>query len=307
MTTDPSIPVPSAPSVPTLRTRRISVGGLNVFYREAGSPENPTLVLLHGYPSSSFMFRELMARLADRFHLIAPDYPGFGNTDTPPPGEFSYTFDHLAEVAGHFLEALGLKKYSLYMQDYGAPVGFRLAAKHPERIQSLVIQNGNAYEEGFSPAWAPFRALWENRTPETEAGIAAFFAPQFTQFFYTEGTREPQNLNPDAWNMDQFFIDRPVNQASNMELFYDYRNNPAHYAEWQAYFRQHQPPTLIVWGQGDPFFTVEGARAYLRDLPKAELHLLNTGHSALEEEGQAIADHIRRFLPSVLASTAPEK
>ena len=304
MNTHPSISDSSAAPASTPRSRRVNVDGLSLFYREAGSPENPTIVLLHGYPSSSFMFRDLMGRLADRFHLVAPDFPGFGNTDTPPPAEFTYTFDHLAEVTEKFLAALGLDKYSLYMQDYGAPVGFRLAARHPERIQALVVQNGNAYDEGFSPAWAPFRALWQNRTPETEAGIAAFFAPQFTQFFYTEGAREPQKLNPDAWNMDQFFIDRPVNQAANMELFYDYRNNPGHYAGWQAYFRHHQPPTLIVWGQGDPFFTVEGAKAYLRDLPKAEFHLLPTGHSALEEEGQAIAEHIRRFLPTALGSTA---
>ncbi len=302
---NPSHPGSDTSAASKVHTRRVSVDGLSVFYREAGLPENPTLVLLHGYPSSSFMFRDLMARLADKFHLIAPDFPGFGNTDTPPPPEFAYTFDHLAEVTQGFLEATGLKQYSLYVQDYGAPVGFRLAAKHPERIQALVIQNGNAYEEGFSPAWAPFRALWANRNAETEAGIAAFFAPQFTQFFYTEGTREPQKLNPDAWNMDQFFIDRPVNQQTNLELFYDYRNNPGHYAVWQAYFRDHQPPTLIVWGQGDPFFTVEGARAYLRDLPKAELHLLPTGHSALEEEGQTIAEHIRRFLPGALGSAAP--
>ncbi len=305
MNTHPSTSDSSAAPASTLHSRRVNVDGLNLFYREAGSPENPTLVLLHGYPSSSFMFRDLMARLADRFHLVAPDFPGFGNSDTPPPAEFTYTFDHLAEVTEKFLAVLGLEKYSLYLQDYGAPVGLRLAAKHPERVAALIIQNGNAYEEGFSPAWAPFRALWANRNAETETGIAAFYAPQFTQFFYTEGTRQPENLNPDAWNMDQLFIDRPVNQATNMELFYDYRHNPQHYAEWQAYFRQHQPPTLIVWGQGDPFFTVAGAKAYLRDLPKAEFHLLNTGHSALEEEGQAIAEHIRRFLPGVLTLAVP--
>ena len=303
MNTHPSSSDSSAAPASTPRSRHVNVDGLNLFYREAGSPEHPTIVLLHGYPSSSFMFRDLMPRLADRFHLVAPDFPGFGNTDTPPPAEFTYTFDHLAEVTEKFLAALGLDKYSLYVQDYGAPVGFRLAAKHPERIQALIIQNGNAYEEGFSPAWASFRALWANRNPETEAGTAAFFAPKITQFFYTEGTREPDKLNPDAWNMDQFFIDRPVNQAANMELFYDYRSNPGHYAEWQAYFRQHQPPALIVWGQGDPFFTVEGAKAFLRDLPKAEFHLLNTGHFALEEEGQTIAEHIHRFLPGA-GSTA---
>ena len=182
------------------------------------------------------------------------------------------------------------------MQDYGAPIGFRLAVKHPERIEALIIQNGNSYEEGFSAAWAPFRALWANRNAETEAAISAFFAPAFTRFFYTEGTRNPESLNPDAWNMDQFFLDRPVNQAANLELFYGYGQNPPLYPETQAYFREHQPRTLIVWGKGDPFFTVEGAQAYQRDLPKAELHFLDTGHSALEEEGEAIAAHIRRFL-----------
>ena len=299
MAVDPSIPDPAAAFTTALRSRRVTVDGLSLFYREAGSPTNPTLVLLHGYPSSSFMYRDLMARLADQFHLVAPDFPGFGNSDTPPPGDFAYTFDHLAEITGHFLEALSLKKYSLYGQGYGVPISLRLAVEHPERIDSLIVQNGNAYEEGFSPAWAPFRALWENRTPETEASLAAFCAPSFTQFFYTEGAREPDKLNPDAWNMDQVFIDRPINQATNMELFYDYRKNLALDESWHAYFRQHQPPTLIVWGQHDPFFTVEGAKAYLRDLPKAELHLLPTGHSALEEEGQAIAEHIRRFLPGV--------
>ena len=286
------------------RHGRLTIDGLSVFYREAGSPENPTLVLLHGYPSSSFMFRDLMARLADRFHLVAPDYPGFGNSDAPPPAEFEYSFDHFAEVIERLLEALLLTKYSFYMQGYGVPIGFRLATKYPERIEALIIQNGNAYEEGYTPAWAPFRALWQDRNAETETAMATLFAPKFTQFFYTEGAREPGTLNPDAWNMDQVFLDRAANQAANLEMFYDYRKNLPLVNRWHAYFREHQPPTLIVWGERDPFFTVEGAKAYLRDLPKAELHLLPTGHTALEEEGQAIADHIRGFLPGVTTSKA---
>lgn len=275
--------------------RHITVDGVDIFYREAGNPQKPTLVLLHGYPSSSFMFRDLITKMSHRFHLVAPDYPGFGNTSTPPAAEFKYTFDHLAEITDHFLEALKLDRYSLYVQDYGGPIGFRIAAKHPERVQALIIQNANAYEEGFTPAWAPFQALWQGRNKETEAAISAFYAPEITQFFYVEGTRDPKALNPDSWNMDQLFIDRPVNQAANMELFYDYRNNPPLYEHWQQYFRDYQPPTLIVWGKGDPFFGPEGAAAFQKDLPKAKLHMLDTGHSALEEDGEAIASHIESF------------
>ncbi len=275
--------------------RHITVDGVDIFYREAGNPQNPTLVLLHGYPSSSFMFRDLITNLSHRFHLVAPDYPGFGNTSTPPPAEFNYTFDHLAEIIDHFLEALRLDRYSLYVQDYGGPIGFRIAAKHPERVQALIIQNANAYQEGFTPAWAPFQALWQGRNKETEATISSFYAPEVTKFFYVQGTRDPEAPNPDSWNMDQYFIDRPVNQAANMELFYDYRNNPPLYEHWHQYFRDHQPPALIVWGNGDPFFGPEGAAAFRKDLPNAEVHMLNTWHSALEEDGEAIASHIENF------------
>ena len=238
------------------------------------------------------------AQLSDRFHLLAPDYPGFGNSDAPPPTEFAYSFDQFADIIEQFLEALHVKRYSFYMQGYGAPIGFRLASRYPERIQVLIIQNANAYEEGYTPAWAPFRALWQDRNPETEAAMAALFAPKFTQFFYREGAQNPDALNPDAWNMDQVFLDRAANQAANLEIFYDFRKNLPLVDQWHAYFRKHQPPALIVWGERDPFFTVAGARAYLRDLPKAELHLLPTGHTALEEQGAAIAEHIRRFLPA---------
>ena len=276
--------------------RTAAVDGLNIFYREAGDPQNPTLVLLHGYPSSSFMFRSLIADLSDRFHLIAPDYPGFGNSDTPAVGEFAYTFDHLADVTEKFLQSLGVTRFTLYVQDYGAPVGFRIAARHPEWVEGLIVQNGNAYEEGFTPAWDGFRALWKDRNAGTEAAIASFFGPEATRSGYTDGTRDLAHLSPDTWHLDQYFLDKPANRAAQMELIYDYRNNPPLYPAWQEYFRTRQPRTLIAWGKGDLFFGPDGATAYLRDLPTAELHLLDTGHFALEEDGAEIAGLIRRFL-----------
>jgi pimeloyl-ACP methyl ester carboxylesterase len=274
----------------------VAVDGLNLFYRETGSKNQPTLVLLHGLPASSHMYRDLMLTLSDRFHLIAPDYPGFGNSDTPPIDQFAYSFDRLAEVTEHWLQTLGLKRFSLYVQDYGAPIGFRIAANHPEWIQALIVQNGNAYEEGLTPAWKAFRDLWNDRTETTEAAVRPFLKRDGTILFYTAGTRDRNNINPDNWNIDQSFLDRPENIAAQLELFYDYRNNLKRYSEWQSYFRQYQPPTLIVWGKNDPFFSVAGAQAFQRDLPQAELHLLDTGHFALEEEREAIAAHITRFI-----------
>ncbi len=280
--------------------RTISVDGLDIFYREAGSPENPTLVLLHGYPASSHMYRDLMIKLSDQFHLIAPDYPGFGNSTTPPIDQFEYSFDHLADITEHFLKELGLNRFSLYVQDYGAPVGFRIATRHPEWIQALIVQNGNAYEEGLTPAWQAFRNLWSERTADTEEPVRDFLKRDTTIFFYTGGTRDRQNINPDNWNLDQYFLDRPDNAAAQLELFYNYRANLELYPQWHDYFRTHQPPTLIVWGKHDPFFGPEGAHAFQRDLKNAEVHLLDTGHFALDEEGEVIAAHIRRFLPVAL-------
>ncbi len=276
----------------------ISIDGLNIFYREAGSKENPTIVLLHGYPASSHMFRELMAELSDQFHLIAPDYPGFGNSDTPSIDKFEYSFDHLADITEQFLQELGLTRFSLYVQDYGAPVGFRIATRHPEWIQALIVQNGNAYEEGFTPAWKAFRDLWSARSEATEAPVRDFLKRDTTIFFYTGGVRDRQNINPDNWNLDQYFLDRPENAAAQLELFYNYRTNPGQYPRWHEYLRTHQPPTLIVWGKNDPFFGPEGANAFQRDLKNVEIHLLDTGHFALDEEGDAIAAHIRRFIPA---------
>jgi pimeloyl-ACP methyl ester carboxylesterase len=278
----------------------VNVDGVGIFYREAGSPEAPTVVLLHGFPSSSHMYRELIPALADQFHLVAPDYPGFGNSDSPAVDQFRYSFDHLSEVMEQFLQALGLSRFSLYVQDYGSPVGFRIAARHPDWIQALIIQNANAYLEGISPALASLQSYWQNRNEETQAIAASLLTPESVKSFYTQGAGHPERLSPDAWSLDQFFLNRPGSGAIQLELLYDYRTNPERYPEWHDYFRRHQPPTLVVWGKNDPFFTVPGALAYQRDLRNIEVHLLDTGHFALEDEGDAIAAHIRRFLPAHL-------
>jgi len=278
--------------------RTIEIEGLNLFYREAGSKKKPAIVLLHGYPASSHMYQDLMFKLSEEFYLIAPDYPGFGNSDCPPISQFEYSFDCLADVIEQFLQALGLNRFSLYVQDYGAPVGFRIANRHPEWIQTLIVQNGNAYEEGLTPAWQAFRDLWSERSEATEVPVINFLKRDTTIFFYTAGTRDCQNINPDNWNLDQYFLDRPENAAAQLELFYNYRQNLQRYPEWHEYFRQHQPPTLIVWGKNDPFFGPEGAHAFERDLKDVEVHLLDTGHFVLDEELEAIAAHIHRFVPA---------
>ena len=276
---------------------RTEVRGLEVFYREAGPKDGRTIVLLHGFPSSSHMFRDLIPRLADRYHIIAPDYIGFGYSAHPGTKQFSYTFENLTAVVEELLfQTLNLKKFSIYVQDYGSPVGFRLASKNPQAIEAIIVQNGNAYVEGLSPAWEPLRNLWSKRNTKTETAVRGFLAPETTKFQYTHGVKDAAKISPDSYSFDQLFLDRPGNDAVQLELFFDYASNLALYPEWQSYFRTHQPSMLIVWGQNDPFFTVEGAKAYQRDLPNAELHLLDTGHFALEDESEAIANHIRRFL-----------
>lgn len=283
---------------------RRKVRGLDVFYREAGHKDAPTIVLLHGFPSSSHMFRELIPLLAENFHIIAPDMIGFGYSAQPTPEEFQYTFDNLAAVTEELLFGeLKLKRFSVYVQDYGAPVGFRIASRQPEAIEALIVQNGNAYAEGLSAAWEPLRALWSQRSAETEKAVRAFLSAEGTKFQYTHGAKDVTRISPDSYTFDQFFLDRPGNDAVQLELFYNYATNLTLYPEWQSYFRKHQPRTLIVWGINDPFFTVEGAKAFQRDLPKAELHLLDTGHFALEEENEAIAKHIARFLGTAVAKT----
>jgi pimeloyl-ACP methyl ester carboxylesterase len=280
--------------------RTVEIEGLDIFYREAGSRSNPTILLLHGFPTSSHMFRNLMSALGDRFHLVAPDYPGYGNSSMPTVSEFDYTFDHLAVIMEKFITAIDLKKYSLYVMDYGAPIGYRIAAKYPERVQTLIVQNGNAYEEGLREFWEPIKAYWQDRSPENADKLRPFFTLETTKWQYTNGVRNLEAISPDTWNMDQPGLDRPGNDEIQLALFYSYGTNPPLYPQWQEYFRKHQPPTLIVWGQNDYIFPADGAYPYQRDLKDVEFHLLDTGHFALEEDGDAIASYIGQFLASRL-------
>ena len=273
-----------------------TVKGLKIFYREAGSKDLPTIVLLHGFPSSSHMFRDLIPQLADRFHVIAPDYVGFGYSDAPDVGKFEYTFDNLAAHIEELLfGVLGLKKFSIYVQDYGAPVGYRIASRHQDAIEGIVAQNGNAYVEGIGPAFDPMKPFWANRNAETEKPVRELLKIETTIFQYTHGTKDVARISPDSYTVDQFFLDRPGNDAIQLNLLHNYQSNLALYDGWHEFFRNKQPKTLIVWGKNDPFFTVEGAEAYLRDIPKAELHLLDTGHFALEDSSEFIAQQIIKF------------
>ena len=273
-----------------------TVRGLRMFYREAGSKASPTIVLLHGFPSSSHMFRDLIPQIADKFHVIAPDYIGFGYSDAPDVSEFEYTFDNLADYVEELLfNVLGLKRFSVYVQDYGAPIGYRIAFKHQDAIEGVVVQNGNDYAEGIGGGFDPLKPFWANRTAETEAPVRAVLTLQTTTFQYIHGVKDVSRISPDAYTFDQHFLDRPGNDAIQLNLLHNYQVNLRHYDEWQSFFRNKQPKTLIVWGKNDPFFTVEGAQAYLRDIPKAELHLLDTGHFALEDSSELIAQKIISF------------
>ena len=285
-----------APNSSRIRYQNISIDGVNVFYREAGNKNRPTILLLHGFPSSSHMFRNLIPQLATQYHIIAPDYPGFGYSDAPAAETFTYTFDKITEIIEKLINALSLKKYSLYMQDYGGPVGFRIAAKHPERIESLIIQNANAYMEGISAAFEPMKPFWEHRNAETEIPVRAMLKKETTIFQYTHGASDVSKVSPDAWNHDQALLDRPGNDLIQLALLHNYSSNVALYGQWQEYFRKSQPDTLIVSGKNDPFFIPAGQEAFKRDIPNAELHLLDTGHFALETHGQEIASLMLNFL-----------
>ena len=286
--------------------RTVKVQGLDIFYRVAGPKDAPTVLLLHGFPTSSHMFRNLIPALADRYHVVAPDYPGFGNSSAPPVGEFDYTFDHLAGVIDAFTEQVGLKRFALYVQDYGAPVGYRLATKHPERITALIVQNGNAYQEGIDNAfWVPVKAYWKERTAANAAPLRGFLTLEATRAQYTDGVRNVETISPDNWRVDQPLLDRPGNAEIQLALFYSYGSNPPLYPQWQAYFRQYQPPTLVVWGKNDAIFA-GGAEPYRRDLKQVEFHLLDTGHFALEEDGALIAQLIREFLGKHVAQPATQ-
>ena len=272
------------------------VEGLNIFYREAGNPGNPKLVLLHGFPASSHQYRNLIPALADKFHIIAMDYPGFGNSDMPDPDKYPYTFDKISQVVEAFLEKKGFTRFGVFMQDYGGPVGFRILSRNPDWLEWLIIQNTNAYEVGFTAAWDGFRnALWKNRTPETEKPLMAFLELDAIKSIYLHGHKKSELISPDNWNMDFRFMERPNARKVQMELFYDYRTNVELYPKWQEFLRSRQPETIIFWGQNDLFFTREGGEAYLKDLPKAEMHRLDSGHFAVEDCLDYIARNIHRF------------
>jgi len=274
----------------------VVVDGLNIAYREAGNSANPKLVLLHGFPASSHQYRNLVTALADRFHVIAPDYLGCGNIDAPDPARFPYTFDKLSEVVGAFLQAKGFDHYGLYVQDYGGPVGFRILDRQPEALDWLIIQNSNAYEVGFTAAWDGFRkALWLNRSPETEKPLTGFLTHDAIKSIYLHGAKHPALISPDNWEMDWAFMQRPDAVRINLDLFFDYRTNVPLYPAWQRFLRERQPKTIIFWGQDDLFFTKEGGEAYLKDLPEAEMHRLDAGHFAVEDHLDYISSNIQRF------------
>ena len=281
--------------------RRATIDGVEVFYREAGPANGPVVVLLHGFPSSSHMFRNLIPALSDRYRVIAPDYPGFGESAMPDRAQFNYSFSRFAEITDALLVQLGARNYTLYVMDYGAPVGYRLALLHPERITGLVVQNGNAYAEGLLDFWAPIKAYWASGSKEHREALRAGTTVEATRSQYVDGVKDPTLVDPAAWVYDQARLERPGNIEIQLDLFYDYRTNVDLYPRFQKFFRERKPPTLIVWGANDKIFPAEGARAYRKDLPDAEFHLLDTGHFALEDKGAEIAKLMRGFLDRKVA------
>ena len=311
---------PVRAEIPTgVSYRTVTVDGVDIFYREAGNPENPTILLLHGFPTSSHMFRNLMPALADQYHLVAPDYPGYGFSSMPSVDEFDYSFDNIARIIEKFADKIALDQYSLYLMDYGAPIGFRMAAARPQRIQSLIVQNGNAYFEGIdNDFWEPIRAYWKDRDAINQ-GLdndwwknvkAAYSQPEMsnddalrflvtlgaTKWQYTNGVKNVESISPDNWGHVQPLLDREGNEDIQLQMFYSYGTNPPLYPAWQNYLRRHQPPTLIVWGKNDEIFPATGAEPYKRDLDDLEYHLIDTGHFALESHGEEIAELMRDFL-----------
>jgi pimeloyl-ACP methyl ester carboxylesterase len=280
----------------TIKYRTADVDGFKVFYREAGAATSPKLLLLHGFPSSSHMFRDLMPRLTDRFHIVAPDLPGFGQSDMPSREQFQYTFDNVASVIDRFTEVIGLNRYAVYVFDYGAPTGFRLAVKHPDRITAIISQNGNAYVEGLSEGWNPVRAYWNDASDANRAALRSFLAPATTQWQYTHGVTDTTTVSPDGYSLDNFYLARPGADEVQLDLFGDYKSNVALYPTFQKYFKTHQPPLLAVWGKNDPFFLPAGAEAFKRDIPSAVVRFLDTGHFAVETHAAEIAAEIRKFM-----------
>ena len=279
-----------------IRYSTVDADGLKVFYREAGNTAAPKLLLLHGFPSASHMFRDLIPLLADRFHLVAPDLPGFGQSDMPPRDDFSYTFDNVARIVERFTEVIGFDHFAVYVFDYGAPTGFRLAVKHPQRIKAIISQNGNAYAEGLSEGWNPIRAYWQDPSQANRDALRAFLKPETMMWQYTHGVSDPTSVSPDGYSLDNYYLSRPGADEVQLDLFGDYKSNVELYPVFQNYFRTHKPPFLAVWGKNDPFFLPPGAEAFRRDIPDAVIRFFDTGHFALETHASDIAANIRGFL-----------
>ena len=280
----------------TVTYRNVDVDGIGVFYREAGPKDAPSILLLHGFPTAGHMFRDLIPQLSDRFRIVAPDLPGFGKSDMPAPDTFAYTFENIANVIDRFTEIIGLPRFAMYVFDYGAPVGFRLAVRHPDRINAIISQNGNAYEEGLSDGWTPIRAYWQEPSLANREALRSFLAPDTTRWQYTDGVPDVTAISPDGYSLDNFYLARPGADEVQLDLFGDYKSNVALYPTFQEYFRKHKPRFLAAWGKNDPFFLPAGAEAFRRDIPGAQVHFFDTGHFALETHATEIAGLIRDFL-----------
>ncbi len=276
--------------------QKVDVDGIGIFYREAGPKDAPTILLLHGFPTASHMFRDLIPQLADRFRLVAPDLPAFGQSDMPARGTFTYTFENIANVIDRFTEVIRLSRFAIYVFDYGAPVGFRLAVRHPDRLTAIISQNGNAYEEGLSDGWNPIRAYWQEPSQANRDALRSFLAPDTTRWQYTHGVADVTAVSPDGYSLDNFYLSRPGADEIQLDLFGDYKSNIALYPTFQDYFRTHKPRFLAVWGKNDPFFLPQGAEAFKRDIPGATVRFFNAGHFALEDSSKFIAESIREFL-----------
>jgi len=279
-----------------LSFRKVDVDGFNIFYRQAGPKDAPVVLLLHGFPTAGHMFRDLIPQLSDQFRVVAPDLPGFGQSEMPQRTKFSYTFDNIAGIIERFTEVIGLGRFAIYAFDYGAPTGFRLAMRHPERIAAVISQNGNAYIEGLSAGWNPIRTYWQDPSETNRAALRAFLSPETTFWQYTHGVTDLSSVSPDGYSLDNFYLARPGADEVQLDLFGDYKSNVALYPEFHAYFRKHKPPLLAVWGKNDPFFLPQGAEAFKRDIPDAAVHFFDTGHFALETHCDEIAMMIREFL-----------
>lgn len=294
---------PPSVGATVVRYKTATIDGVEVFYREAGPKNAPVLLLLHGFPTSSQMFRELIPRLADKYRVIAPDYPGFGYSAMPDRDKFAYTFANYANLVDKLTRQIGADRYALYVMDYGAPVGYRLAISNPEKVTAFIVQNGNAYNEGIEAFWDPIKAYWKTGAPKEREAIRWLTTIKATRWQYHNGVKDTTLLSPDAWTLDQALLDRPGNADIQLDLFYDYRTNIPLYPQWQAYFRSRKPPMLIIWGKNDEIFVAAGAEPYRRDLPNAEVHMLDTGHFALETHGPEIANRIRDFMGRVVSTT----